>query len=92
MESRRNKDYVDIEKELAHWKLAFNKGSLPATNFRHEVAPIIRLACDIYVRNPHGGRPAWLQELKEHLQRRSSLRGDPGAEEIASGCWAIISA
>ncbi|AWH25381.1 hypothetical protein C1932_09910 [Stenotrophomonas sp. YAU14D1_LEIMI4_1] len=91
MESPRDKDYVDVSRELGHWELAFNAGTLPAVNFRHEVAPIVRLACDIYIRNPHGTRLAWLLDLRERLERRPSLRGDPGAEEIAEGCWKLIS-
>ncbi len=91
MESLRNKDYVDIDRELAHWELAFNAGALPALNFRHEVAPVIRLACDIYTRNPHGTHVSWLHDLQERLAMRPSLRGNPGAEEIAEGCWKLIS-
>ncbi|WP_313178478.1 hypothetical protein [Stenotrophomonas sp.] len=90
MDSSRSRDFVDIDRELAHWQIAFDTGALPAMNFRHEVAPVIRLACDIYVRNPHGTRTAWLQDLQLRLAKRASLRGNPGAEEIATGCWALL--
>lgn len=91
MERTRSRHYVDVDRELTHWETAFNLGALPAVNFRHEVAPVIRLACDIYVRNPHGTRSAWLEDLQERLAKRSSLRGNPGAAEIATGCWMLLS-
>ncbi|WP_414607261.1 hypothetical protein [Stenotrophomonas sp. FR010] len=47
MSHGRSKHVVDVERELAHWETAFNLGALPAMSFRHEVAPVIRLACDI---------------------------------------------
>lgn len=90
MEHARNKDLVDVERELRHWKAEFKAGSLPATNFCHEVDPVIRLACDIYVRDPHGTRRAWLEDLRVRLAGRSSLRGDPGAEAIATACWTLL--
>ncbi|HDS1138872.1 TPA: hypothetical protein QDZ75_002923 [Stenotrophomonas maltophilia] len=90
MDRSRNKDFVDVDRELAHWETAFKAGSLPAINFRHEVAPVVRLACDIYVRDQHGSQLAWLQVLKQRLAMRSSLRGNPGAEVIATGCWALL--
>ncbi|WP_295521565.1 hypothetical protein [uncultured Stenotrophomonas sp.] len=90
MDSSRSRDFVDINRELAHWQIAFGAGALPAMNFRHEVAPVIRLACDVYVRNPHGTRMAWLQDLQLRLAKRASLRGNLGAEEIATGCWALL--
>ena len=90
MDRSRNKDFVDVDRELAHWERAFKAGLLPAINFRHEVAPVVRLACDIYVRDPHGSRLMWLHVLKQRLAMHASLRGNPGAEEIATGCWALI--
>jgi hypothetical protein len=91
MERRRNKDFVDVERELSHWGLEFKSGALPAISFCHEVAPVIRLACDIYVRDPHGTRANWLHELEGRLAARSSLRGHPGAAEIAGRCWSRLS-
>jgi len=91
MERKRNKDFVDVERELTHWGLAFNSGALPAISFRYEVDPVIRLACDIYVRDPHGTRANWLGELEGRLASRSSLRGHPGAAEIAGQCWTRLS-
>ncbi|CAH0064566.1 hypothetical protein NDR96_08985 [Stenotrophomonas maltophilia] len=86
----RSKHVVDVERELAHWKIAFNLGALPAMSFRYEVAPVIRLACDIYVRDPHGTRSAWIDDLQGRLAKRSSLRGHPGAAEIADRCWSLL--
>jgi len=91
MERKRNKDFVDVDRELTHWRLAFDSGSLPAISFRHEVDPVIRLACDIYIRDPHGARGAWLEDLQVRLATRSSLRGHPGAAEIAGQCWSRLS-
>ncbi len=91
MERMRNKDFVDVERELTHWSLAFKSGALPAVSFRHEVEPVIRIACDIYVRDPHGTRAEWLDDLEGRLAVRSSLRGHPGAAEIAGQCWSRIS-
>lgn len=91
MESDRNRDLVDVERELKHWALAFNQGKLPAVSFRHEVDPVIRLACDIYIRNPRGSREVWLDDLKARLVGRASLRGNLGSDEIASGCWDLLS-
>lgn len=90
MERVRNKDFVDIERELTHWGLAFNSGALPAISFRFEVAPVIRLACDIYIRDPHGTRAEWLDDLEDRLAARPSLRGHPGAAEIAGQCWSRL--
>ncbi len=86
----RSKHIVDVERELAHWKAAFNLGTLPAMSFRYEVAPVIRLACDIYVRDPHGTRSAWIDDLQGRLAKRTSLRGHPGAAEIADRCWSLL--
>ncbi|WP_239504054.1 hypothetical protein [Stenotrophomonas maltophilia] len=86
----RSRHLVDVERELAHWKIAFNLGALPAMSFRYEVAPVIRLACDIYVRDPHGARSAWIDDLQGRLAKRSSLRGHPGAAEIADRCWSLL--
>lgn len=91
MSHGRSKHVVDVERELAHWETAFNLGALPAMSFRHEVAPVIRLACDIYVRYPHGTRSAWMDDLQCRLAKRSSLRGHPGAAEIADRCWTLLS-
>lgn len=91
MERTRNKDFVDVERELTHWGLAFNSGALPAVSFRHEVDPVIRLACDIYIRDPRGMHEAWLGALQVRLAARSSLRGHPGAAEIATLCWSRLS-
>ncbi len=91
MKRMRNKDFVDVERELTHWGLAFNSGALPAISFHHEVVPVIRLACDIYTRDPHGTRAEWLVELEGRLATQSSLRGHPGAAEIAGQCWSRLS-
>lgn len=90
MQTDRNKDFVDVDRELKHWEIAFKAGSLPAINFRHEVDPVIRLACDIYIRDPHGTQAAWIEDLQVRLARRASLRGHPGSEAIAIGCWALL--
>ena len=86
-----NRDFVDVERELQHWQAAFQSGELPAINFRREVAPVIRLACDIYVRNPHGSRDAWLSDLQTRLALRDSARDHPGSETVAMACWARLS-
>lgn len=92
MKLERNKDLVDVERELRHWAAEFKLGKLPAINFRHEVDPVIRLACEIYVRDPHGTRSTWLEDLQVRLSKRPSLRGNIGSDQIASGCWDLLSA
>lgn len=87
MQMARDKDFVDVRLELIHWRAEFQTGILPAMNYAHEVEPIIKVACDIYIIYPHGSRAEWIEYLKIRLERNPTLRGNNGSTEIAALCW-----
>ncbi len=87
MERARDRDFVDVQRELIHWRSEFLAGNLPAMNYAHEVEPVVKLACDIYTRNPHGCRADWQVDLGRRLSRNPTLRGNRGSGDIATLCW-----
>ncbi len=84
---QRDRDFVDVVAELGYWRARFKGGALIGDSFVKDCNPVIKLACDIYIRNPHGSRIAWLGDLHRHLA------GDMGAEQrrvadhMAEMCW-----
>ena len=84
----RDKNYVDVEREVVHWRAKFGTGEFPGASFGLDIQPIIKIACDIYTRDPHGSREAWADDLIRRLEMRSGRTGnEAAARRLASRCW-----
>jgi hypothetical protein len=87
MKDSRDRDFVNVISELSYWQERFNRGSMIGDSFRNDCAPVIRLACDIYLRDPHGSQHAWFKDLHAHLPPPKSRNGAGISAQIAALCW-----
>ncbi|MBA0255563.1 hypothetical protein JY404_01955 [Stenotrophomonas maltophilia] len=84
----RDTSFVDVEREIIYWRMHFGSGAFPGASFGLDIQPIIKIACDIYTRDPHGSREAWLDDLVRRLNMRSrDMSNETAAREFASRCW-----
>ncbi len=83
----RDRDFVDVASELAYWSGRFTTGALIADSFHKDCGPVIRMACDIYVRSPHDTRSAWLLDLDVRLCGDADSRQRKVYSQIAELCW-----
>ena len=83
----RDRDFVDVVRELAYWRDRFTTGALIADSFHRDCGPVIKIACDIYVRSPHGSRSAWLRDLDARLSGGADSRQRKVYSQIAELCW-----
>lgn len=84
----RDRSYVDVEREVAYWRAQFGSGEFPGASFGLDIQPIIKIACDIYIRDPHGSREAWADDLIGRLEMRSDrMSNGAAARGLASRCW-----
>lgn len=87
MVSLRDRDFVDVMSELSYWQERFNRGSMIGSSFRDDCAPVIKLACDIYLRDPHGTHNTWTEDLYMHLPTPASTHSAGITTLIAKLCW-----
>lgn len=87
MNGLRDRDFVNVVSELSYWQERFNGGSMMGDSFRNDCAPVIKLACDIYLRDPRGSRNARLTDLHAHLPLPQSKNSAGVAAQIAQLCW-----
>lgn len=85
--ARRDRDFVDVVDELAYWRGRFAAGALIADSFQRDCGPVIRIACDIYVRSPHDTRSTWLLDLDARLSGDADFRQRKVYSQIAELCW-----
>lgn len=83
----RDRDVVDVASELAYWRNRFTTGALIADSFHKDCGPVIRIACDIYVRSPHDTRSVWLLDLDARLSSDTNSRQRKVYSQIAELCW-----
>lgn len=87
MEAARDPDFVNVQTEIAYWKQRFSSNILMGGNFRSECEPLVKLACDVYLRNPHGSRASWIEDLCIRVPHPGRLRGMDFSVQIADLCW-----
>src|SRR5690606_20535668 len=63
MGNLRDRDFVDVVSELSYWHERFKHGSMMGGSFFDDCAPVIKVACDIFVRHPHGILKDWQSDL-----------------------------
>lgn len=83
----RDRNCVDVASELAYWRDRFTTGALIADSFHRDCGPVIKIACDIYVRSPHDTRSAWLLDLDARLSGDADSRRRKVYSQIAELCW-----
>ncbi|KRG40268.1 hypothetical protein ARC78_12780 [Stenotrophomonas pictorum JCM 9942] len=87
MNNQRDRDFVDVTAELGYWRTRYSDGALIGDSFINDCNPVIKLACDIYIRNPHGTRSAWHSDLHRHLSGKMSMDQRRISDQIAGMCW-----
>ena len=87
MNIRRDKDFVDVVSELDYWQERFNHGSFVANSFQKECAPVIRLACEIYLRDPRGSDVSWVTELYRRIPPAITKLNAEITKQVAQLCW-----
>jgi len=80
-------DLVDVQSEIAYWKQRLNTQVLMDENFSNECEPLVKLACDVYLRNPHGSRTSWVEELRMRVPHPGRSKGMDFSVQIADLCW-----
>ncbi|MCG8276907.1 hypothetical protein [Stenotrophomonas sp. NLF4-10] len=90
MTTPRDRDFVNVDTELGYWQTRFDNGALIGDSFFKDCRPVIKLACDIYVRNPHGSRSAWLVDLDSHLPDALNRDQRKISGQIAELCWSRL--
>ncbi|WP_269792710.1 hypothetical protein [Stenotrophomonas sp. Iso1] len=87
MNGLRDRDFVNVVSELSYWQERFDSGSMVGDSFRNDCAPVIKLACDIYLRDPHGSHRARLADLQAHLPLAQTENSAEVSAQIAQLCW-----
>lgn len=87
MSGMRDRDFVNVVSELSYWQERFDSGSMMGDCFRNDCAPVIKLACDIYLRDPRGSHSTRLADLYAHLPLSQSKNSAGVSAQIAQLCW-----
>ncbi|MBD9534641.1 hypothetical protein IB227_02100 [Stenotrophomonas sp. STM01] len=87
MSARRDKDYVDVVSELSYWQERFNHGSFISDSFEKKCVPVIKLACEIYLRDPHGTEASWAAALHHRIPPLTSRLNAEITKHVAQLCW-----
>lgn len=87
MDATRDPDFVNVQTEIEYWKHRFSTNILMGENFRNECEPLVKLACDVYLRNPHGSRASWIEDLRIRVPHPGRSRGMDFSVQIADLCW-----
>jgi len=90
MNSRRDRDFVNVVSELSYWQERFRKGSFVADSFDKDCAPVIKLACDIYLRDPHGTDTSWVSALCSRIPSMPSRLNVDISKQVAQLCWSRL--
>ncbi|MDL5366002.1 transposase [Xanthomonas sp. NCPPB 2654] len=82
---------VDVEAELAHWKMLHGEGKLGPQSFS-EHARLIKMACDVFLQLPRESNEVRMQRLRqrydaEHPWPRIAWSD---AESFVRACWARL--
>jgi hypothetical protein len=82
---------VDVEAELAHWKMLHGEGKLGPQSFS-EHARLIKMACDVFLQLPRESNAVRMQRLRqrydaEHPWPRIAWND---AEALVLACWARL--
>ncbi|MGR4896642.1 hypothetical protein ACIPR8_15370 [Stenotrophomonas sp. LARHCG68] len=90
MNARRDKDYVDVVSELSYWQERFNHGSFISDSFEKKCVPVIKLACEIYLRDPHGTEASWSAALYHRIPPLTSRLNADITKHVAQLCWSRL--
>lgn len=90
MNARRDKDYVDVVSELSYWQERFNHGSFISDSFEKKCVPVIKLACEIYLRDPHGTEASWAAALYHRIPPLTSRLNTEITKHVARLCWSRL--
>lgn len=80
-------DFVDVEKEVDYWLALTSQAAPDQMDFHKYTEPVIRAACDIYIRHPHAAGQQWMRELDGVLRRSCSDNGMQLNRMVAEKCW-----
>ncbi len=87
MKYQRDRDFVDVVGEVAYWRDRFTHGTFAAGSFDNDCVPVIKQACDIFLRNPNGSVESWLQALCASSSPIISRFNREITRQVAQLCW-----
>jgi len=90
MNNRRDRDFVNVVSELTYWQERFRKGSFAPDSFDKDCAPINKLACDIYLRDPHGTNTSWVSALCSRIPSKPPRLNVDISKQVAQLCWSRL--
>ena len=83
----RDPSVIDVQAEIAHWQACHARGSLGIGKFS-ELSPVVKMACDIYLKTPHAHESERLRMFRHRIERHFiSSRTQESYEQLAANCW-----
>lgn len=83
---------IDVQAEIAHWQ-ACHTHAHHDTGKSSELAPVVKIACDIYLQAPHSSEPERLRLFRQRIEHHFffSASVQQSYEQLASDCWRRLS-
>ena len=78
---------VDVDAELQYWRNRWGKTAVAQQEFLQHAEPVIRVACDVYVRFFREPRQEWLRQLELRLELQQTSAERALALQLANQCW-----
>lgn len=83
---------IDVQAEIAHWQSEHARGLLGKGRFS-QLSPVVKLACDIYLKAPAASDQQRLEMFRDRLEHHfipSTTQLD--FERLATDCWRRLGA